>query len=357
MKAASLFPRARRRFGALFSGLSWITLSGRARMVASILAGLVAAGALAHLVVDRVTALPDDAVLRVGDVTVTKADFQQRVTVLTALYGVQPPQDGPGRDAFQRDAARAVALSVILDDVAAKQHLVVPDTQVQDALQKIIQDKFPNGQGAFDQALSAMHVTEPQILAEIKRQLTASRLYEQVTAGTPPVTDQDITNAYNQRRRQMVTPERRHLRNLVYNTQDQAQQALTELRGGADITTLATGSADKSTANTGGDLGVLSADQLEPPVASAAFTPPKGGFYGPVQSQHGWNVGQVVDIQPAQPLSLDQVKDQLRGQLQQEREMDRWRPWLAQQIRDGHAQYADAYRPADPNDLPPGSLG
>ncbi len=75
-------------------------------------------------------------------------------------------------------------------------------------------------------------------------------------------------------------------------------------------------------------------------------------MFGPVQTQYGWNVGKVIQITPPAPAVFDTVKDNLRQQLQLERQLDTWRGWLAGVIRKAHVRYADAYRPADP-DSPP----
>ncbi|MCD2194573.1 peptidyl-prolyl cis-trans isomerase [Actinomycetospora endophytica] len=328
---------------------------GRTRLTAVVAALVVMLGAIAQIVVHEVTTLPADAALRVDGTTVSEADFRQRIDLLAGLYGAQPPTDPAGRDHFERDAAQAVAASMVLDDVATAQNVVVPDTVAQDALNKIIQQKFPQGRQGFDQALANLKVSEGDVLAEIKRQLTTARLFDQVTAPAPPVTDADVAAAYAQRRGQFVVPEKRHLRNIVAPDQATAQQILTQLQGGADFAGIATASsADKSTSQAGGDLGALSKDQLEPAIGNAAFGAAAGALYGPVQGSHGWNVGQVLEVAPAQQLSLDQVRDQLRGQLDDERRLALWRPWLSQQIRAADIAYADRYQPADPNALPAG---
>jgi peptidyl-prolyl cis-trans isomerase C len=346
---------SRRNPVALLRGRARIVPGGRARLVAAVAAVVVLLGAIAQIVVHEVTTLPADAALRVNGQTVSEADFRQRIDLLAGLYGAQPPTDPAGRDRFDRDAAQAVAASIVLDDVATAQNVVVPDSVAQDALNKIIQEKFPQGRQSFDQALANLKVSEGDVLAEIKRQLTTARLFDQVTAPAPPVTDADVNAAYEQRKATFVVPEKRHLRNIVVADQATAQQVMTQLQTGADFAAVATASsADKSTAQAGGDLGSLSKDQIEPPIANAAFAAAPGALYGPVQGQHGWNVGQVLEVAPAQQLTLDQVRDQLRSQLDDERRLALWRPWLSDQIRSADITYADRYRPADPDALPPG---
>jgi peptidyl-prolyl cis-trans isomerase C len=316
------------------------------------LAALVVLGSGSFLVVHRLTAVPDGAVLEVGGVTVSQADYQSRTDVLSALYGVVPPNDPAGKDRYQRDVAQAVATSLVIDQQATAQGVVVTDKDVQDALNTMIQTQFPQGRQSFDQALSRLHISQLNVTDEIHRQLAASRLFDKITGSVPPVTDADVAQAYQQRQAQMVTPEARHLRNIVVGNQQQAQQLADQARGGADFAALAASSLDKSTAGQGGDLGTLAASQLEKPYADAAFAAPAGSVFGPVQTGTGWNVGQVVAVQPATPLTLDQVKEPLRQQVDRERRIGIWRPWLTDQVKQADVRYADAYQPANPDELP-----
>ncbi|GAA4736922.1 peptidylprolyl isomerase [Actinomycetospora chibensis] len=350
-------PGPYRKLVAALGRRSRVSPRGRARPVAAVLALVVVLGGLAQLVVHELTTLPAGVVLQVGDRSVSEADFRQRIDLLAGLYGAQPPQDPAGRERFERDAAQAVAASMVLDDVARERNVVVPEPVAQQALDAIIAQKFAQGgRQAFAQALGSLGVSEADVLGEIRRQLTTARLFDQVTAPAPPVTDPDLAQAYGERRDRFVVPEQRHLRNLVVDSREKAQQALTQVQGGADFAAVATqASMDRSTAQAGGDLGTLSREQVEGPIADAAFTAaPNGGLYGPVQGQYGWNVGQVLEVAPPRQLTLDQVRDPLRGQLDDERRLALWRPWLTDQLRGADITYADPYRPADPDAAPAG---
>lgn len=328
------------------------------RAVCVFLMLLTALGAIAVLVVARLTALPADAVLRVGDVTVTDADFQRRVGVLVGLYGAQVPPDGPDRGRFDRDAAQAVATSVVLDRVAAERNLVAPEQDARQALDQVVAANFNGDRQAFVRSLGALRVSEQDVLGEIRRQQTTTRVVGAVTTGVPPASDADVAAVYTARRGEMVIPERRRLRNIVVDNPDRARVLADQARAGADVAALASSSSlDRSTVPAGGDLGFVAAAQLEQPVAAAAFAVPSNGIYGPVQSRFGWNVGQVVEIQPVQPQSVDQVREPLRTQLTNQGKADRWYRWLTDQVRAADIQYADRYRPANPDVLPPIGTG
>jgi peptidyl-prolyl cis-trans isomerase C len=178
--------------------------------------------------------------------------------------------------------------------------------------------------------------------------------------GTITISDADLKAAYDQRKGTLGTPEKRTLRNIVVTGQQDAQSVLDQLTAGTPIEQVAaTRSLDASTKDAGGSLGEVARADLEQPVGDAAFGIGSAGqFYGPVQGAHGWNVGRVDAITPFVPATYEQVAAGLAQALQVERSLAVWRDWLGQQIQEAGVEYADAYRPADPDAVPSiGSVG
>ncbi|HEY3469098.1 MAG TPA: peptidyl-prolyl cis-trans isomerase [Amycolatopsis sp.] len=301
----------------------------------------------------RADDLPDDAVFAYGGRIETVAQLQERIQTLKALYGVQPPdaQDTAKSDAFRRDTAKAVAVGMVLDQAAHDRGIVIADKAARDVLTRFISQQIgegPEARSKFVQALGTTGTSEDAVLEEIKRQLAVSQLFDSVTRGSS-VGDGEVTDAFAKRKAQLDTPERRQLGNIVVKTKEEADQALTDLKAGTPFeTVVAQRSLDGATRDKGGDLGQVTAAQLEDGYAKAAFAAPVGGLFGPVQTAHGWNVGRVRQVLPPQPAVFDQVKDQLKQQLTLEKALATWRGWLGAQLANANVRYVDSYRPADP---------
>lgn len=326
---------------------------GRMRLISLVVGVLVLLGSVAQVAIARMTALPDNAVLRVGDTIITEEEFQERVDVLKALYGLEPPKQDPKRDHFKRAAAKSIAVSLILDRAAQDRNVVVAEMKAREALNKIIEEQLPDGYDGFVQFLKSEGISEHDVLDEVERQLATSRLFQQVTADVDPVTDAAVRQTYQERKKQMIYPERRQLRNIVVSSKAEATDILRQARAGADFAELAAKySRDASTKSKGGDLGALTADQLAKNYADSAFAANEPSFFGPVKTRYGWNVGQIVRIEPAKQLAFNEVKGQLQAELDNKRKLDAWRTWLANQIKDAEVEYAADYLPADP-DAPP----
>lgn len=325
-----------------------VVLTGsRSRPVSVVALAVLLLGGSTQVAMDWGTRLPADAAFRVNDVTTSQHQLNHRVQLLSALYGVQPPRDPHKADQFTRDTAKAIAVSDVLHNAAAAQKIVIPDKVAADQLNQIV-GQDPQGKPDFISKLGQLGVSETDVTNEIKRQMENAQLYSSVTSKIKPVSDQELREIFEQRKAQMVTPEQRHLRNIVVPDQKAAEDIAQRARSGEDFAALASQtSQDGSTKDKGGDLGSVAAQQLDKPYADAAFGVPTNTVFGPVHTQSGWNVGQVLELTPGQPLSFDQVKDQFRDQINGERKSPVWNGWLANTIQSAHVEYADKYRPAD----------
>jgi peptidyl-prolyl cis-trans isomerase C len=303
----------------------------------------------------RAAQLPADAAFRLDDRAVTTDELNRQVDTLGALYGIKPPQDQSELDGFRRDAAKSYAVSMVLDKAARSQNIVIADKVARDTLAKFISQQLGDGPAARDkfiQALGNAGTSEQAVLDEIKRQLAVSQLFNKVTEGAA-VTDQEVVDAFGKRKDELGTPERRQLHNIVVRTKEEADQVMAALNAGTPFDTEARQrSLDSATRDSGGDLGQLTAAQLQADYAKVAFSAAAGTTFGPVQNQFGWNIGKVVGVLAPVPAVFEQVKDQFKQKLVLEEAMSSWRGWLGEQIRNAHVEYADGYRPSDPDAAP-----
>lgn len=333
---------------------SWRT--GRARWLVLAVILIAVGGGAAALALGGSggkQALPPGAVLRVGTTVVTTADYDARLKVLSALYGVSVPTAGPELQNFRKDAAKAIAVSLILDDAAAGNGVHVTDQQAKSALDQLVKQVLPGGQATLAQFLKTKGVTQDQVLDEVKRQLETSALFASVTRGIPLGSPAAAKALYSQNATGMSAPEERRISNIVVETSQQASALLQQLRSGTSFAVLAAKySLDGSTRGKAGDLGWMTSDQLDPTYAKTAFAAAVGSPYGPVQTQYGWNIGMVNDVRAARPLTFAQVESKLRLQLQDEAQLSKWRSWLAQEIVAAHAEYASDYEPTNPDAAP-----
>lgn len=304
--------------------------------------------------------LPDDAAFAHDGTVVTEKDLAHWVEVMGALYGIEEPTDEDEQDAFWRDAAKAMAVSMILDDAAQDEGIVISDKRARDTLAQMVEGQLGDDpQRAFTDLLASFGVTEAEVLDEVKRQQAVARLFQEQTADAVDAVDAaDARAFFEQDPTRFAAPERRRLRNIVVGSRTEAVGLLTRLRRGDDFAALARAtSLDDATRERGGVLGTVSSDELATSYATAAFHTPPGRAFGPVKTRYGWNVGEVVQVVPGRTVTFADVEQSVTEALRSERALEAWRAWLTERIRDAEVEYDATYLPAEPDEPPATGAG
>lgn len=145
------------------------------------------------------------------------------------------------------------------------------------------------------------------------------------------VTEDDVKAYYEQNKAQYVEPEKRRISHiLIDNSEDddaakaKAQALHEQLEQGADFAQLAESSSDDEvSAEVGGDLEWIERDVMDPEFEDAAFAlEKKGDISDVVASEFGYHIIKLTDIQPQQVKAYDDVKADLRAELEKTEKID-----------------------------------
>jgi len=230
--------------------------------------------------------------------TITLADYERQMVRYAASMTAtgKDPNTPTGQKALAE--ARAWVLDRMIEQrlivqAAHAQGIDVTDAEVDAAIQSLVADI---GQETFDERLANEGLTLEEARAQLKDEMTASRMMEQVVAAVPEHTEQV------------------HARHIVVGTEEEAHQILTQIKTGADFATLARAySQDVFTRDRGGDLdyfprGILTSPEVE----TAAFDLQPGQVSDVIKSELGYHIIQVVDRvsdMEISPENLRQLKD------------------------------------------------
>jgi peptidyl-prolyl cis-trans isomerase C len=103
---------------------------------------------------------------------------------------------------------------------------------------------------------------------------------------------------------------------ILVKTRDEAVQILREISGGAKFEDVAAKKSLDSSGQQGGDLGFFTKEQMVEPFANAAFAMKKGEISrAPVETQFGWHVIRVEEIQADAKPSFAEMRDELRDEM------------------------------------------
>ena len=87
---------------------------------------------------------------------------------------------------------------------------------------------------------------------------------------------------------------------------------------GADCALLATAHGTDGTVTQGGGLGWFAHSAVVPEFADAAFARAPGAISGPVETAFGWHLIRLVERRDREPPALDEVREELMGELIQQ---------------------------------------
>jgi parvulin-like peptidyl-prolyl isomerase len=102
---------------------------------------------------------------------------------------------------------------------------------------------------------------------------------------------------------------------------------IAELRGGKDFTALAKQHGDDAASKAGGDLGFLARGDLPPELREPVASMDPGDVRGPIQSERGLHILQLIEKKSGEVKSFDDAKEDLRRQLYEqslERGIQNW---------------------------------
>ncbi len=211
-------------------------------------------------------------VAKVNGEGITQQEFDQ------ALDRKVQEVDAASPDALRNDVLNQLIEERLIIQGALAQNMIVTDADVQAELQAQIQQA--GGDAAWEVWLKTNHYTTEEFPQILRTSLISNKVRDSLTA--------DLEGNVKQV----------HARHILLRTESDAKDILTKLSGGEDFASLAAQySQDETTRERGGDLGWFTLDELlTPKLAQTAFSLQVGQIAGPVATELGYHVIQVMEI-------------------------------------------------------------
>ena len=256
-------------------------------------------------VVDRIVAV-------VGDTAILYTEILESLLQIKAEGADIPDPGTPAFDSVARLSTEQLVDQLILLHAAKQTELRVPPEMLDgetDRRFQEIRNGFPNAT-AFQEAVQSSGRTLVQyrqfLRSQVRAQILIDQFVRQSRESMPPVvvTEEEIQAWYNENLEGQTRPASVSFEQIVVEPEPgqaaldsaraEAEQALAELRNGADFEVVARSySDDMSNRETGGDLGWVRRSQLVPAFAQAAWAARTGLPIGPVLTRFGYHIIQV----------------------------------------------------------------
>lgn len=134
----------------------------------------------------------------------------------------------------------------------------------------------------------------------------------------PKLTDANVRAFFDKNKGRYSQDEVRAY-HVLTKTEAEAKEVHTKAKAGEDFEVLAKKySKDPTVAQNMGDLGFFTRSRMVPQFADVAFKMKPGEISEPVKSPFGFHVIKLVEKRDGKPIKFDEVKEQVRGDLQTE---------------------------------------
>ncbi len=188
----------------------------------------------------------------------------------------------------------------------------------------------------FEEQLGDRSERFAELVAEAS--ILQQRISEALGEDAEAPTEEEIQSAFDQRLASEATVCVRH---ILLETEEEAEQVISELESGADFAELAAErSIDPSAAENQGDLGCGPASEYVPEFATASLEAEIGEVVGPVESQFGQH---VLIVDERETPTLEDLRGEITEQLTQAQASQAFTEWLLEALQEAEVEVAEEF--------------
>jgi len=137
------------------------------------------------------------------------------------------------------------------------------------------------------------------------------------------VTDETLQAAYDAKYANAAPSKEFNASHILVETEEDAAAIKAEIDGGMDFTEVAKTRSTGPSGPNGGELGWFGLGMMVEPFETAVIGMEAGDVSGPVQTQFGWHIIKLNETRMADAPTLDDVRDELAAEVQEQAVMDR----------------------------------
>ncbi|MBZ5606819.1 MAG: peptidylprolyl isomerase [Acidobacteriia bacterium] len=264
-------------------------------------------------------AVPDNVAATVNGRVITFADLDKQVQAQFMSATERPSDD---QMTIQKlEVLRTLVDNEIMLQRAERLGLMATDADVES---KFTELKAPYTQEEFQKQLAARKMSVDDMKAQLKRDLSITKLFNKEITSHISISDKDVTDFYNSNKSSfnfpepqvhlaqilvtpMPDPNVKNLKNDKAQNEDQARKKIdmlaARMRQGEDYAMLAQNySEDPASAANGGDLGFVPESALEkanPEIRRAIQTASPGQVTPVVKTPEGYRIFKIYSKEPA----------------------------------------------------------
>jgi peptidyl-prolyl cis-trans isomerase C len=269
----------------------------------------------------------EDAVATVNGIAVSREDFEQLLNYAQYQYMQQGMQIQPGP---QLEQLKAAVLESLIDDellyqIALDEGYAADDEEVAEKL--ALTKQQVGSEENFEQILEQQGLTEDDLKRELRKTIVRDNFMSDRFISTSEVSAEEAKEFYDQNAGQFTQPfQFRSSHILIQVAEDASEEEKSEamkkileaksrIDGGEEFSEVARELSDCPSGKNGGDLNYNAKGAFVPAFEEAALGLEIGEISDVVETQFGYHLIRLTDIQEEQTLPFAQVETQINDYL------------------------------------------
>lgn len=302
----------------------------------------------------------DRIILRVNDQILTLHDYERRKeSDVTAILGDPQLSTQDRQELLAKLGSRIMQdmfRELLLMSRAKQLRVFISDQEVDDAIQRMADERGIGNQAQLEQALAASHLTMEQLKEKMRHEMTWSQVVGREVTAKIEVGEEELRAYYRNNKEEFQIPEKRWLKEVIVlessgkspeELRQLADEVRAKLQAGGELETVI--EPYQSAGLTTGviDLDWLRYDELDETLAEVAFELEPGAFSDPVDSRGGLHVIHLAGLEEAKLRPYEEVENEILNRERSRRFDQELRDYLAKLERTAYIR----------EDLPPEAVG
>ncbi len=249
-------------------------------------------------------------------------------------------------ESLQKNIMNSLVDMTLMKQKAKEMNLSVTPDEYEARHKEFLRSRYQGNAQALEEDLKKNRITKAEFEKQFRDQILLQKLYQKVITDIK-ISDKDLEEFYNKNKDKFVVPEQINAKHILIKADEgnaaEVKKAratidglLAQVKGGANFEELAKKhSQDDGSKPSGGDLGNFTKGQMVPQFEEAAWKLKPGEVTPtPIQTKFGWHIIKRGPTTPGGTRKLEEVKDMIKAQIQQDKERTTFEAWL-KKAKDG----------------------
>jgi len=290
---------------------------------------LLGTAAILLMACAREPAKTADADLVVAQVNGTPITLRELKEEMASLQGISLSSAEKGTAPEVSGALRHLIERTVVLQEGMRLGVTVSESEVEEEIREYRSDFPPGG---LEKILVQQGVGMEEWRARMRQSLLYRKSTEAIAGRLADVTGEEVRESYRQRATRSGLPARIRVRQLIFDSGEDALQARKRILGGAPPDKVVLQGAGGDPAPAVVDLGELTRDDLPREISGELFGLSPGGVSGVVRRDNSYSLFLVVEKRNANEGSFEEAAPRIREDLLREKREEKFRGWLEGQM-------------------------